>query len=1120
MSRSVREAATLTRKGSGTDVNRWSDERHGKHIHVVHNSTEGKNVVLFQVPSSGKIKHRCAQASVPFMESIADMQYFEVKILDVDGGLGKGDFSIGLTPKDFVLEGQAAGSKRHTHGLVVSDGKGVIGGAAGRDSASAMVRVGVGDTLGCGIMAGTVFYTHNGELVGLGGRLEPHTVLLPTVSLDRRGRVKGEFQTNNFLAQLTPLAVAVKREMKALGVGSGAGPQKSHKKSFSKVSLRDAKMSPHDMDMLKGLDISGMPSPEPEPREKPHGRSRAISVGRFEESTVLPPSPPVTARAEDGGKRKVGTRLLDLVTPLLSHKRRTSTSTQNSPRGDISSLSLSVECASPLGGSIELSPGPLRGAQMAALESSTPTKSGSPKRPERPAGSRGSPQLVQSEADQRRQSGSRILDLQRDHAPLPGTGRRMSNPDKRALPSPTSSLRGSATLLAMPELYSDSSQESVTRRTGSFAHASDGLDDSGSMGSPKMDRLAFKLVKKKPDFLGGNKALRIGNDLRCTLPSSAIQGAAALLKPEEKKIIMNSAIRRPGLQRSKSEVILSYWDICPDKGDELMGGKKSFFSTIPGSSSNESTKAGLDGSSLGSSNPACQPSREEGVDKMRMAMMLNNVSTSMSPKTAARGDMGHRPKGSSLSHFQNFMSTTDTIHVGFDYNASAFMDGMLRQSLGVGRNHASNDWTSSFDEGLSLSIENQIRMYSLSDGSDMIRGGSSAAIVTMIATWLSNRDNKQQHKVGVQSAIALICCHERVMPSTDLMLLITRTYMKRDGKHSEGCIAMLTLWLQHYSGDFVDVKGNPTELHHRLREFTQALVADYRGGELPAACAALVANTASVVAAPSGENKPINTTCVLAGDGKMLRQHFDFIDLHPREVAVQLTRIDHEFFQSVPRHELVARQWTLRDSACQRLINRFNRLSGWAASEILTTPSVKQRVEVLKRFILCASFCWELHNINGMMAIVSALGCHPVARLKKTWKLVSPKYVSMLQRLESHIRFQDNVKEYRRLQRQCLQSGEFFLPMFAVITRDLTFIYDGNTDHLDDMHTINFDKIYLAGCLIHDAIQLQHVPFVYPETTVRAEKVYKYLQRLANTFSDDILYEMSLRLEPRSVDLV
>lgn len=120
---------------------------------------------------------------------------------------------------------------------------------------------------------------------------------------------------------------------------------------------------------------------------------------------------------------------------------------------------------------------------------------------------------------------------------------------------------------------------------------------------------------------------------------------------------------------------------------------------------------------------------------------------------------------------------------------------------------------------------------------------------------------------------------------------------------------------------------------------------------------------------------------------------FDFIDLHPVEVARQLTILEFQLFAAIEGRELLHQCWNGPDKETAApnvtlTISRFNQMSGWITTLMVKVKEMKPRVALLKRFIDIAQACMELNNFNSVVEIVSGLGTTAVRRLTDTWDLL------------------------------------------------------------------------------------------------------------------------------------
>jgi hypothetical protein len=113
------------------------------------------------------------------------------------------------------------------------------------------------------------------------------------------------------------------------------------------------------------------------------------------------------------------------------------------------------------------------------------------------------------------------------------------------------------------------------------------------------------------------------------------------------------------------------------------------------------------------------------------------------------------------------------------------------------------------------------------------------------------------------------------------------------------------------------------------------------------------------------------------------------LDYHPVEVARQMALAARADFVLVRSSELISRAW-MKDAAdthardcpnIERIINQFNRISRWVASEIVrVTDDAQMRLSMLKRFIELAHCCRDVQNLHRMYAVYVGLNQWAVPR--------------------------------------------------------------------------------------------------------------------------------------------
>ncbi|NWX86862.1 GNDS protein, partial [Nothoprocta pentlandii] len=126
------------------------------------------------------------------------------------------------------------------------------------------------------------------------------------------------------------------------------------------------------------------------------------------------------------------------------------------------------------------------------------------------------------------------------------------------------------------------------------------------------------------------------------------------------------------------------------------------------------------------------------------------------------------------------------------------------------------------------------------------------------------------------------------------------------------------------------------------------------------------------------------------GEGKS-----DFLSFSPEMVAEQFTLMDAELFKKVVPYHCLGCIWSQRDKkgkehlapTIRATVSQFNSVANCVIATCLGDRSLKpqQRAKVVERWIEVARECRILKNFSSLRAILSALQCNAVHRLKKTW---------------------------------------------------------------------------------------------------------------------------------------
>jgi len=165
-----------------------------------------------------------------------------------------------------------------------------------------------------------------------------------------------------------------------------------------------------------------------------------------------------------------------------------------------------------------------------------------------------------------------------------------------------------------------------------------------------------------------------------------------------------------------------------------------------------------------------------------------------------------------------------------------------------------------------------------------------------------------------------------------------------------------------------------------------------------------------------------------------------FLDIHPLEIARQLSLITHNVFLKINARELTE----LMRSECiiksykvpwiDRLYKRLREVAFWVASEIVLCANASQRLTVMKRFLEVSEYCYKFQNFCDLSAIIGGLRLPAINRLTKTWKSLSKKkHYKVYQDLLSSLKT-DTIREKIR------KAVPPVIPIFDLYLKELTEI--------------------------------------------------------------------------------
>ncbi|ROT40469.1 RasGEF domain-containing protein [Sodiomyces alkalinus F11] len=258
------------------------------------------------------------------------------------------------------------------------------------------------------------------------------------------------------------------------------------------------------------------------------------------------------------------------------------------------------------------------------------------------------------------------------------------------------------------------------------------------------------------------------------------------------------------------------------------------------------------------------------------------------------------------------------------------------------------------------------------------------------------------------------------------------------------------------------------------------------------------------------------------------------LDFEPLELARQLTVKQMTIFCAILPEELLASEWMKKGGVGApnvKAMTAFSTdLSNLVAETILQHSEVKKRATVIKQWIKIAHQCFELHNYDGLMAIICSLNSSTISRLRKTWDMVSPKRRDMLRQLQAVVEPSQNNKVLRGRLHDHVPPC---LPFLGMYLTDLTFVDIGNpaTKQLQSAGcgdgaeengaggrtVVNFDKHTRTAKIIGELQRFQ-IPYRLTEVPELQEWLEAQVVGVRDGDQGNVqvsYYRKSLLLEPR-----
>ena len=233
-------------------------------------------------------------------------------------------------------------------------------------------------------------------------------------------------------------------------------------------------------------------------------------------------------------------------------------------------------------------------------------------------------------------------------------------------------------------------------------------------------------------------------------------------------------------------------------------------------------------------------------------------------------------------------------------------------------------------------------------------------------------------------------------------------------------------------------------------------------------------------------------------------------DLSSEEIARQLTLIEFETYSQIKPTEFFGQAWAKpkhhhRAPSIRSMIDRFNAITRWITTEIVSEEKIRNRVKRYMKFIKIAQALRQMHNYHTLMAILGGLNEGPVYRLKFTKAELPPKFQQAIAELQNVMSADGSYNAYRL---ELAAATPPCIPYIGVYLRDLTYFDEGGGGS-DGMINFKSKKNVYSVIQIIQKYQTTLYPFKVNE------RAYNHLKSIKG-LDDAELHKTSLLREPKN----
>jgi hypothetical protein len=228
----------------------------------------------------------------------------------------------------------------------------------------------------------------------------------------------------------------------------------------------------------------------------------------------------------------------------------------------------------------------------------------------------------------------------------------------------------------------------------------------------------------------------------------------------------------------------------------------------------------------------------------------------------------------------------------------------------------------------------------------------------------------------------------------------------------------------------------------------------------------------------------------------------NILEFDVQVLAMQMTLIDFYYFKNIKLSEFLLFNQTLNtkhdghststissnvssnvlstltiweSKPLEILTERFNLLSQWTVSLILSTKNKQECTEMIEKMILLASKLMQQCNFHSSLSMVTGLCNSYVLRLKNCWELVSANAKIQLEQLEVLFSSCNNFELYRKTIKNCTKA----IPVVMILCKD---VYQVQTFVPKMQHKlVNFERCRKLHSILQPILLFQEQLFEFDD---------------------------------------